>query len=83
MKNNRAFAQMDLVSYYMSKLSPSVKRALVDWEQHAFKGCTQGLQRDVVYLGWPMAHSYMSPNAGGGSCGVSANKYTSAEEDPK
>ncbi len=26
----------------------------------------RGLQRDVVYLGWPIAPSYMSPNAGGG-----------------
>ncbi len=25
-----------------------------------------GLQRDVVYHGFPLAHSYMSPNAGGG-----------------
>ncbi len=25
----------------------------------------KGLQRDVFYLGWPMAPSYMSPNAGG------------------
>ncbi len=25
----------------------------------------QGLQRDVVYLGWPIAPSNMSPNAGG------------------
>ncbi len=25
----------------------------------------RGLQRDVVYLGWPVAPSYMSPNAGG------------------
>jgi hypothetical protein len=23
---------------------------------------------DVVYLGWPIAPSYMSPNAGGGGC---------------
>jgi hypothetical protein len=36
-------------------------------------------QRDVVYLGWPKAPSYMSPNAGGGgSCGVSANEYSCA-----
>ncbi len=27
---------------------------------------TRGLQRDVIYLGWPIASSYMSPNAGGG-----------------
>ncbi len=34
-------------------------------------------QRDVVYLGRPIAPSDMSPNAGGGrSCGVSANKYS-------
>ncbi len=26
----------------------------------------RGLQRDLVYLGWPTAPSYMSPNAGGG-----------------
>ncbi len=25
-----------------------------------------GLQKDVVYLGWPIAPSYLSPNAGGG-----------------
>ncbi len=31
----------------------------------------------VVYLGWPIAPSYMSPNAGGGGgdCGVSAYEY--------
>ncbi len=29
----------------------------------------RGLQRDVVYLGWPMAPSYMSPNAGRGNWG--------------
>ncbi len=40
-----------------------------------------GLQRDVVYLGWPIAPSYMSPNAGvGGSCGVSANEYSSTNK---
>ncbi len=26
----------------------------------------RGSQRDVVHLGWPLAPSYMSPNAGGG-----------------
>ncbi len=32
----------------------------------------RGSQRDVFYLGWPIAPSYMSPNAreGGRSCGV-------------
>jgi len=41
----------------------------------------EGLQRDVVYLGWPIASSYMSPNAGGvGSCGVSANEYSCTQE---
>ncbi len=28
------------------------------------------LQGDVVYLGWPIAPSYMSPNAGGGGTGL-------------
>ncbi len=36
-----------------------------------------GVYKDVVYLGWPIAPSYTSPNAdGGGSCGVSANEYS-------
>jgi hypothetical protein len=26
---------------------------------------SRGLERDVVYLGWPIASSYMSPHAGG------------------
>jgi hypothetical protein len=29
------------------------------------RSAARGLQRDVVYLGWPIAPSYMSPNAGG------------------
>ncbi len=29
-------------------------------------GWYQGSQRDVVYLGWPIAPSHKSPNAGGG-----------------
>ena len=40
-----------------------------------------GLERDVVYLGWPIALSYMSPNAGEWreeGCGVSANEYSCA-----
>ncbi len=37
-------------------------------------------KRDFVYLGWPIAPSYRSPNAGGrgGGCGVSDNKYSCA-----
>jgi hypothetical protein len=39
----------------------------------------RGSQRDVVYLGCPIATSYMSPNAGRGwDCGVSANEYSCA-----
>ncbi len=43
----------------------------------------RGSKRDVVYLGWPIAPSYMSQNAGGGGrgllrCGVSANEYSCA-----
>ncbi len=30
---------------------------------------SRGSQRDVVYLGWPIAPSYMSPNAGEGDGG--------------
>ncbi len=35
---------------------------------HRFWGSVgrRGLQGDVIYLGWPIASSYMSPNPGGG-----------------
>ncbi len=37
----------------------------------------RGLQGDVVYLCWPIAPLYVSPNAREGeSCGVSANEYS-------
>jgi hypothetical protein len=41
---------------------------------------TRGSQRDVVYLGWPIASSYMSPNGGEGGRlrGLSANEYSCA-----
>ncbi len=42
---------------------------------------TRELQRDVVYLCWPIiAPSYSSPKAGDGGwgCGVSANEYICA-----
>jgi hypothetical protein len=29
------------------------------------RSVVRGSQRDVVYLDWPIAPSYMSPNAGG------------------
>jgi hypothetical protein len=54
------------------------------WELHKlfFKSmfmCNRGSQRDVVYLVWPIAPSYMSPIAGGWGvvCEVSANEYWS------
>jgi hypothetical protein len=42
---------------------------------------SRGVQRDVVYLGRPIAPSFMSPNTGGGGwggggCGISDSKYT-------
>ncbi len=40
----------------------------------------RGSQRDVVYSGWPIAPSYMSPKAGGGRYGVSANECSCAHE---
>ncbi len=38
----------------------------------------QGSHRDVVYIGWPIAPTYMSPNAGGGDCWVSVYEYSCA-----
>jgi hypothetical protein len=35
-------------------------------DKFSARGAPRGLQRDVVNLGWPIAPSYMSPNAGGG-----------------
>jgi hypothetical protein len=44
-----------------------------------------GLQRDVVYLGWPIAPSYMSLNAGGGgeSWGFSQWQSVGCTQEPK
>ncbi len=36
------------------------------WERGYELCMTRELQRDVVYLGWPIAPSNMSPNSGGG-----------------
>ncbi len=38
----------------------------------------QGVTKRCRLSCWPIAPSYMSPNAGGGSCGVSANEYSCA-----
>ncbi len=53
------------------------KRGIQTRDDRLAKAWIRGLQRDVVFLGWPIASSYMSPNAGGreGSCGVSDNEY--------
>jgi hypothetical protein len=54
----------------------------INWPKnvHIWQSCpwwtgshTGGSQRDVVYLGGPIA-----PNAGGGGCGVSTNEYSCA-----
>ncbi len=41
--------------------TPRQKGFFVEWWP-----VVRALHRDVVYLGWPLAPSYMSPNAGGG-----------------
>ncbi len=42
-------------------------------------GLLTALTKGVVYLCWPIAPSYTSPNTGGGGgCGVSANEYSCA-----
>ncbi len=38
----------------------------------------RGSQREVVYFGWPITPSYMSPNGGRGGCAVSVNGYSCA-----
>ncbi len=42
----------------------------------------RGLQRDVVYLGWPIPPSYISPNARGEGelRGLAANEYSCTQE---
>jgi len=44
----------------------------------------RGLLRDV-YFGWPIVHSYMSPNAGGGGGGVAESQpmSTAVHMEPK
>ncbi len=63
---------LDVVSVFLrvcSQLSEEDKWEIpfMDFKSTAFAaGGSRGPQRDVVYLGWPIASSYMSPNAGGG-----------------
>jgi hypothetical protein len=38
---------------------------LYGWSISTTRLYTRGSQRDVVYLGWPITPSYMSPNEGG------------------
>ncbi len=70
-----------LISFPLSK--KKIHFTIHRWALDSAVGCfhedfaqilwKQGLQRDVVYLGWSIAPSYMSPNAGeGGDCGVSS-----------
>ncbi len=59
-----------LLSCYAGVCLPTVRWVLI-----------KGLRRDVVYLGWPIAPSYMSPNAGWGLRGLSqwVQLYTGAQ----
>jgi hypothetical protein len=44
----------------------------------------RGLQRDVVYLDWPIAHSYMSPSAGrGGELRGLSQRVRAVHMEPK
>ncbi len=45
-------------------------------------GHTRGLHRDVFYLGWPIAPSYMSQNAGGGGVAGSQLMSTAVHRSP-
>ncbi len=57
---NEKLTLMTLSSEFCSKHPPTQSaNTLKSWVS------TRELQRDVVYLGWPIAPSYMSPNAGG------------------
>ncbi len=51
---------------------PASKFLMCIRDTYVYCECSRCSQRDVVYLGWPIALSYMSPNAGrGGSCSAS------------
>ncbi len=54
--------------FIMSSLLWNNLQTLWLWPANSSLVCIaiRGLQRDVVYLGWPIAPSYMSPNVGGG-----------------
>ncbi len=45
-------------------------------------GIPRGSQRDVVYIGWPIAPSYMSPNVGGWVAGTQPMS-TAVHMEPK
>jgi hypothetical protein len=68
---------MQISGYKSEHERPNLKSSHNFWSVFfLFDG---GLQRDVVYLGWPIAPSYMSPNAGGGGVAGSQPMSTEAE----
>ncbi len=54
-----------IVAVYYDENMTFVNLLVSDKTYIAMSVLVRGLQRDVVYLGWPIAPSYMSPNAEG------------------
>ncbi len=80
-----------LAEFYLLEAWPASLPAALVWrrllcctrsaEMSEIKARTGGLQRDVVYLGWPIAPSYKSPRRGeGAELRVSANELNCTQE---
>ncbi len=66
---SRSYSDLQQREIFAKQIVMRIKQTL----HQRFK--SRGLQRDVVYLGWPIAPSYMSPNAGeGGGGGVAESQ---------
>ncbi len=79
-KNNfeHYFLSLGTVSHPTQIYWPTTCLPFLTYLQNQWR-YTRGLQRDVIYLCWPIAPSYSSPNAGEGvGCGVWASEYSCA-----
>ncbi len=68
LKTWRYLANPKICVGHIVKYKAALKLPVISLSQSVFLKTVQSWAspRDVVYLGWPIAPSYMSPNAGGG-----------------
>jgi hypothetical protein len=63
--NGQKFVRKEILKHGVKNKNKDTKQVFMKLKSASPTPPIRGSQRDVVYLGWPMAPSYMCPNAGG------------------